>query len=359
MVAEPDGERDRFGRPIAWSSITPPRGGMASPASPRTPRSPVADDDDDRRADRAERRQNRQQEREGRNTGPTEPVGLDFRLRACETTLRDHTNELAAQKLMLQQLVEAVKSDNQEKKKMEERLDNAFAQVHQKVADVEKPQELTKQRVDMVMQTVNSLASTIAARLDEITHDLSKWKHDMAQQGASPTTAPPAPVHVPPTPNSWAQGSTPSEAFGQRHAPTTGPATGNAPTSFGTSQNPNAYGPNDNQFSMPGNGSGPTYHDLRSPGSPLNPQQPRSDDWHRTTHNAQFGQWAPGAGTEMKAFDTRDWSVDGKKPSKELRSFDGNISNYDNWRRRMRDHFISTNCNYATISGWLRLIRHV
>ena len=128
--AEPGGERDRFGRPIAWSSITPPRGGMASPASPRTSRSPVADDDDDdRRADRAERRQNRQQEREGRNT---EPVGLDFRLRVCEATLRDHTNELTAQKLMLQQLVEAVKSDNIEKKKMEERLDNAFAQIHQK-----------------------------------------------------------------------------------------------------------------------------------------------------------------------------------------------------------------------------------
>ena len=60
-------------------------------------------------------------------------------------------------------------------------------------------------------------------------------------------------------------------------------------------------------------------------------------------------QWAAGAGTEQKPFDSRDWSTDGKKASKELKTFDGDLALYDNWRRRIRDHFVATNCNYATI----------
>jgi hypothetical protein len=32
-----------------------------------------------------------------------------------------------------------------------------------------------------------------------------------------------------------------------------------------------------------------------------------------------------------------------KKASHELKSFDGDITNYDNWRRRVGDHFTPTN----------------
>ena len=70
---------------------------------------------------------------------------------------------------------------------------------------------------------------------------------------------------------------------------------------------------------------------IASPGSPLT------------------GAWAPGAGTENRAFDPRDWSVEGKKVSKELRTFDGDIAHYNNWRRRIRDHFVAVNCNYSVI----------
>ena len=70
---------------------------------------------------------------------------------------------------------------------------------------------------------------------------------------------------------------------------------------------------------------------IASPGSPLT------------------GAWAPGAGSEHRAFDPRDWSVEGKKLSKELRTFDGDIAHYDNWRRRVRDHFMAVNCNYSVI----------
>ena len=116
---------DVFGRPRDWSSNTPPAG-AASPRSPGTPRS--GEEDDSRRPERAERRERQQEHREGRRANPTEPVGLNFRLQACETTLRDHTNELAAQKIMMQQLVEAVKSDGINKTKLEERLNVSFTQ---------------------------------------------------------------------------------------------------------------------------------------------------------------------------------------------------------------------------------------
>ena len=76
------------------------------------------------------------------------------------------------------------------------------------------------------------------------------------------------------------------------------------------------------------------HYNMSSPGSPLNGSVP---------------QWAPGAGTEHRPFDPRDWSVEGKKPSKELRTFDGDMAHYDNWRRRVRDHFVGTNINYSKV----------
>ena len=115
---------DSMGRPAAWSSITPPAG-QTSPRSPRTPRS-NDDDEDPRRTERAERREQREAAREAKNADPTQPIGMNFRINACEQSLRDHTNELAAQRLLLQQLVEASKDDHKDKQKLEERLDVSF-----------------------------------------------------------------------------------------------------------------------------------------------------------------------------------------------------------------------------------------
>ena len=132
------------------------------------------------------------------------------------------------------------------------------------------------------------------------------------------------------------------------------PTTADTRSTFGNSQIPNPNGPSNVPNQQGGNSAGPTYHNM-SPGaqwSPLSGNQPHDQDrneWNRTAQSARFGQWAPGAGTEQKPFDAKDWSVEGKKASKELRAFDGNMAHYDNWRIRMRDHFMSTNCNYATI----------
>ena len=133
MVAEQN--HDVFGRPVDRSSITPPTS-QAEPQTPRTPRS--GDEEDDRRSERQERRDRRQQEREERNANPAEPIGLNFRLTAVETNIRDHTNELAAQRLLLQQVVEAIKQDGSDKQKTEERLNVSFTQHNQKHADHDK-----------------------------------------------------------------------------------------------------------------------------------------------------------------------------------------------------------------------------
>ena len=150
---------DLMGRPVAWSSITPPAG-PTSPRSPRTPRS-NDEEDDPRRTERAERREAREAAREARTADPTQPIGMNFRINACEQSLRDHTNELAAQRLLLQQLVEASKEDHKDKKKLEERLDVSFTQNNQKHADHDK-------RADIMTQTINALADNIAQKLDEL-----------------------------------------------------------------------------------------------------------------------------------------------------------------------------------------------
>ena len=58
--------------------------------------------------------------------------------------------------------------------------------------------------------------------------------------------------------------------------------------------------------------------------------------------------WANGAGSNLRPFDVRDWTVD-KKATHELKSFNGEIPNFDNWRRRVRDHFTGTNMFYKDI----------
>ena len=129
--------------------------------------------------------------------------------------------------------------------------------------------------------------------------------------------------------------------------------TNNAPTAFGNNQAPNPTGPQ--PFSQyPSNLPGPTFHNMSSPKDQWSPlggtrPEPSQNAWNATSANSQFGQWAPGAGTENQAFLEKDWSVEGKKITKELKAFDGGMQHYDNWRRRVRDHFISVNCNYSKI----------
>ena len=374
---------DVFGRPADWMGPTPPMHSANGSPSPSQSRS--GNEDDSRREDREERRARQAEDRERRNADPSEPIGMGFRLNAVETSIRDHTNELAAQKILLQQIVEAVKDDAGEKKKLQERLDMSFTQSNEKHAQHEKELELVKQRSDLVTSTVNASAGTIAQRLDELTQEFEKWKQSYSNDARSPQAR-----TMPATPQSWSHpgheatgganqpGANQRGSCGGTNLPTgfgpQQPTTSNSgfgqftsaqgvrdPPPSGTPQFPNSSGPNNNVSSnrgyFGGNSAGTTYHNMSPPAgqqwSPLSghqgPEAQRPTTWDRTTQNARFGQWAPGAGTEQKEFDARDWSLEGKKASKELKAFDGNALHYDNWRRRLRDHFISTNCNYTTV----------
>ena len=84
---------------------TSPRARSARRTPPRA-RSPLAaNDDDDDFEDRRNERRKRRRDRESQD----EPVGVGFRLNACETSLRDRTNELAAQRLMINYLSDEMK----------------------------------------------------------------------------------------------------------------------------------------------------------------------------------------------------------------------------------------------------------
>ena len=74
--------------------------------------------------------------REARRENCT-PIGTPFRLNACEQSLRTHSDELAAQRLMLQQLAEAVQRLNVDKEATDNRLNQVFGLVDQKFAEAQ------------------------------------------------------------------------------------------------------------------------------------------------------------------------------------------------------------------------------
>ena len=63
-------------------------------------------------------------------------------------------------------------------------------------------------------------------------------------------------------------------------------------------------------------------------------------------------RWAKSVKSNLRPFDVRDWTVD-KKASHELKSFNGGITNYDNWRRRVRDLFTSTSMFYKDVCDFI------
>ena len=54
----------------------------------------------------------------------------------------------------------------------------------------------------------------------------------------------------------------------------------------------------------------------------------------------------------MRSFDVRNWTVD-KKAFYGLKSFNGDINNYENWRRTDRDHFTQTDMFYEEVCDFV------
>ena len=329
-----------------FSSMTPPR-------TPRV-RSPAADGMDHGRPERS---------REARRQGVSEPVGGNFRLIACESTLKDHTNELAAQRLTIAQLTEALQRVSIDKEAQDTRLNEVFQHVDVKFTEamnrtqiledcIQQTQGVTANRIETLTLTISNVSQGLAQRLEAMMLEIEVMRRNPLSAPEPPrapappqswSAAPPAaephlpqrnwaecPLQTPPgmeAPRNPFVGtaSTPSRPTGAAFHHIGSPLGGNAP------QGPNDGVPHDQRFPSPNFGHA---------GATPAPEPP---------HFSMARQYTPGAGTELQPFDPRSWSTDGKKVTKELRTYDGDMARYDNWRRRIRDHFVNTNHNYSKI----------
>lgn len=108
------------------------------------------------------------------------PVGTPFRLNACEQSLRSHSDELAAQRLMLQQLADAVQRLNADKEATDARLNQVFGLVDQRFAEAQaNTMEVfnsAKSKFDTMAGTVSSIASEVMSRMDKINEQINQIK---------------------------------------------------------------------------------------------------------------------------------------------------------------------------------------
>ena len=253
-------------------------------------------------------------------------MGMNFRIQAIERTLREHTNEIAGQKLLLGEVVKNVEARVDADKILTARLDVSFDQTKAKIEEIEK-----KRDTDQL--EVKSLLSRIAAKVDQIAleHDaLVKFvgmpegnQNNAPSPGWKPAPAWSGPQSPPPRTLNY-QISSPLDGATSEPQP-------QQPRNVVPDSGPN-FGLGNNAFtSQPPIGQNNVYGNTYA------------------AQDASFGRWAPGAGTQLKPFEEREWSTGNKKVTKQLDAFDGDIVHYDNWRRRIRDHFIDVNCNYAEV----------
>ena len=291
-----------------------------------------------------------------------EPVGVGFRLNSCEQSLQAHHAELAAHKLELKQLKEAVSKIVDDQATIGQRIGECFTQVDKVHTEC---QAQTRQAFDTVetslktnADAMNQFTKTISDKFTSIDAEIEQLKalcgekvgpqsHPSAPPGMGPPPSWRSPLHTPPT-------SEPEPTAGNFRGPTSGTFGADLGADFNRSAAPNSQGASHNGQSGPNafptfghsqsppnhsgvygsSRTGPSVYHYGSPGSPLGAPMP---------------QFAAGAGSESRPFDPRDWSVDGKKPSKELKTYDGDMAHFDTWRQRVHDHFIGVNCNYAKV----------
>ena len=324
--------------------------GSRTPSRPTTPRSPRAqspDDEDDRR----EERQERTEDRRRRRPVSEAPVGMDFRMRACEASLRDHTNELTAQRVMIQQMTEAFHQYTKDKEDTGKKFDWVFNQFENKVTEQEALRKELEERHKHMLNTINEMIPGISQQFETLRGEIQmdKIRNELTQQldviradilhlryefdplrmdivrlktiiqhnaqnahSGEPTKAPPSWSQAPPrnSANPGANEAPPNfgaapQAPPQPQAGPVPPSFGSVPTAPQQPQTGHEEGAKPNfsaGFPQPDFGQsagyGPSGAIPKSPpqpsakqpeffnvGSPLNPG------------NAQFGDWAPGAGS--------------------------------------------------------------
>ena len=162
--------------------------------SPRLSRSPRArsnrrtDDDDDYEDRRAERQESR---REG-----GDPVGVNFRMTACEQSLRDHHTELAAQRLAISQLNDEMRKQMGDREVQNQRLDSVFSLVDQKFGESQRSlidtQNVAHAKFESLTATMNNLSTGLATRLEELVLEIAVLRREVSSRPTA-TSQPPSP----------------------------------------------------------------------------------------------------------------------------------------------------------------------
>ena len=175
------------------STVTPP-------ATPRARSPATRGHDQDREDRRAERQESRR-----RNT--TEPVGIHSRITCCETTLKEHHDELSTQRLLIQQLTTEMERMIAGKTSTDSRLNYVFSPVDAKVTEamgqIKEHADLTNARLDSLMSTLNQITSTVGPRLDLLYMEVESLKQRPQVQQVGLTTHSEAPSPTPMPPQSW------------------------------------------------------------------------------------------------------------------------------------------------------------
>ena len=198
------------GSRVYLNGMTPPRSPSARGQRRTRDRERTSSRDEERRSNRAEH-----------------PVGCGFRFQAVETSLRQHQNELSAQRLeigKLKQMVNVLMSDKEE---TNSKLDSVFGHVDSKFTEATNKIdfffESAKAKFQSLTDIMNGLAQTTQGRLDAmsatidqiranpVTHDSTHGTFE-AQQRPTVSQVPAA------APPSWTDSQvpliSPSPAFG-------------------------------------------------------------------------------------------------------------------------------------------------
>ena len=120
--------------------------------------------------------------REERRESRSEPIGVNFRMNACEQSLRSHNDEVAAQRLMIQQLTEAVQRLNAEKETNIDKLNDLVTLVNHRLAEsqtgLQEIRRFTHERCETITGTVTNIASEIKMRSEPETNYITSV-HDI------------------------------------------------------------------------------------------------------------------------------------------------------------------------------------
>ena len=186
---------------------------------------------------------------------------MNFRVNALEQSLRSHTDELVAQKLMVQQLTEAVQGLGVGKETTEGRLNQVFGLVDQRFTEAQNGaqeiRDVANKRFELLTSTMNQFAAEINQRLDTASQDFENLRKLYSQPPPGQPHAPPSgQPYAPPPPPSWGGGPPKSASD-----PSRPPSEESGPTHQPNAENPGPTGP------MPSFGGS-------TPNAPNNPNVP-------------------------------------------------------------------------------------